>query len=66
MDKIGEKRRNNYSVLRLTAEDDWVLGGAAAGEHRAGLALVRPEHNTFIVTCYRAATQHSEHSCTIV
>ena len=47
----------------LTAEDDWVLGGAAAGEHRAGLALVRPEHNTFIVT---AATQHSEHSCTIV
>ena len=49
--------------MRLTAEDDWVLGGAAAGEHRAGLALVRPDHNTLIVT---AATLYSDHSCTIV
>ena len=47
----------------LTAEDDRVLGGAAAGEHRAGLALVGPEHDTVIVT---AAILYSDHSCTIV
>ena len=35
---------NNIIGSLLTSEDDRVSGGGAAGEHGAGLALVRPGH----------------------
>lgn len=48
----------------LTREDDRVLGGAAAGEDGAGLALVRPGHGQRggAVRGQRQAGQDEQHS----